>query len=79
VLSKPQRHQWEALQKKYLRDLEQNEKVAEGDFQKSHNRATTNKEKKYHSLLETHKLYGSAPDQKDKDSNITDGVDLKIV
>jgi hypothetical protein len=32
--SNPQRHQWEALQKKYLRALEQKEKVTERDFEK---------------------------------------------
>jgi hypothetical protein len=38
-----------------------------------------NKEKKYYSLLEAHELHASALDQKDKDSNSTEGVDLKIV
>jgi hypothetical protein len=80
VLSNPQRrHQWEALQKKHLQALEQKEKVTERDFQKSHNRTMTNEEKKYHILLETHELHGSALDQKDKDSSSTEGVDLKIV
>jgi ribosomal protein S18 len=62
----PQRHQWEALQKKYLRALEQKEKVTERDFQKSHNRTMTDEEKKYHSLLDTHELHDSALDQKDE-------------
>jgi hypothetical protein len=66
------------LQKKYLRALEQKEKVMERDFQKSHNRAMMNEEKKYHSLLKTHELHGSVLDQEDKDSNSTEGVDLKI-
>jgi hypothetical protein len=65
VLSNQQRHQWEALQKKNLRDLEQKEKVTERDFQKSHNLAMMNEEKKYHILLETHELHSSALNQKD--------------